>query len=195
MSHSFFFILSMALIYSSFCANNFCYYRKTSNILNQTDENYLKTYSDLNEKKQQCFSLSNSDVNNNLCCFKKADNTCVEYDETLLNSGSIECPKDTKITNNCGLARYYQPMSSDVCTEISLVDGYCCFVQTKNYGNACVRQSEIDEDEKNKITDDVQNYVDKFKENNIDTKIEKVVCDGYYLKYYEIFFLLLAVML
>ena len=192
MSYSYLFILSMILIHSSFSASDFCNYTQNSgDQALKTDNNYLNSYSTTAEKKQACFSLSNSDVNSNKCCFKASDETCVEED----GSTTIECPEDTKITNNCGLARYYQPLTAKVCTEISLVDGFCCFVNTTNYGTACVRQSEIDEDDKNEVTDDVKNYVNKFKANNVDVTIANVVCNGYYLKYYEIFGLLLAVML
>ena len=192
MSYSFLFIISMIIIHSSFCANNFCYYRQKSGVDPiKTDSAYLNSYTNITEKKQACFSLSNSDVNSNKCCFKASDNTCVEDD----GINTYECPEDTKITNNCGLARYYQPLTAKVCTEISLVDGYCCFVNTINYGTACVRQSEIDEDDKTAITDDIKNYVNKFKTGNLDTTVANVECNGYYLKYYEIFVLLLAVML
>ena len=46
------------------------------------------------------------------------------------------------------MASIYQPVTADRCTEISLVDGFYCFIKTNNNGNACIRQKEIDEDEK-----------------------------------------------
>ena len=106
----------------------------------------------------------------------------------------------TQITNNCGMALYYQPQTKEVCTEISLVDGYCCFVKTKSYGNACIRQGEIDEDNKNQITDEMKNAVNRLKDKtkitgDVVVEIESVECEGYYMTFYGLSLLLLAVML
>ena len=104
----------------------------------------------------------------------------------------------TTITNNCGMAKWYQPSSKETCTEISLVDGYCCYVETQRHGNACIRQGEIDEDNKNEITDEMRNAVKRL---NKDTGglgepvIKKVQCKGYYIAFYGLSLLLLAVML
>ena len=89
------------------------------------------------------------------------------------------------------MALYYQPITAETCTEISLVDGYCCFVKTKNQGNACVSQKTIDADKKNEITDDVINYIKKFNLNPAPV-IESVECKGFYEKYYG-FLLLLTI--
>ena len=106
----------------------------------------------------------------------------------------------TQITNNCGMALYYEPQTKEVCTEISLVDGYCCFVKTKIHGNACIRQGEIDEDNKNEITDEMKNAVNRLKDKTKITgdavvEIESVECEGYYMTFYGLSLLLLAVML
>ena len=90
------------------------------------------------------------------------------------------------------MALYYQPITAETCTEISLVDGYCCFVKTTKQGTACVSQKTIDEDKKNEITDDIINYIKKFNPTPI---IESVVCKGSYEKYYGLLLLLtIAVM-
>ena len=105
----------------------------------------------------------------------------------------------TKITNNCGMVLWNQPQKKEDCIEISLVDGYCCYVKTKSYGNACIRQGEIDEDNKNKITDEMKNAVNRLKDKtqigDAVVEIESVECEGYYIAFYGLSLLLLAVML
>ena len=103
----------------------------------------------------------------------------------------------TKITNNCGMVQWFQPTTKEHCTEISLVDGYCCFVKTSSHGNACIRQGEIDEDNKNEITDEMKKAVNRLKKSTIsgNVEIESVQCKGYYIAFYGLSLLLLAVML
>ena len=101
----------------------------------------------------------------------------------------------TKITNNCGMAKWYQPSSKETCTEISLVDGYCCYVETQGHGKACIRQGEIDEDNKNEITDEMRKAVNRLKPATENVEIESVQCKGYYIAFYGFSLLLLAVML
>ena len=106
--------------------------------------------------------------------------------------------ENTVITNNCGMAKWYQPSSKETCTEISLVDGYCCFVETQRHGKACIRQGEIDEDNKNEITDEMRNAVKRLNKGTGVTGepvIKKVECKGYYIAFYGLSLLLLAVML
>ena len=101
----------------------------------------------------------------------------------------------TKITNNCGMVKFNQPTKKEDCTEISLVDGYCCFVVTSSHGNACIRQGEIDEDNKNEITDEMRKAVNRLKPATENVEIESVQCKGYYIAFYGLSLLLLAVML
>ena len=104
---------------------------------------------------------------------------------------------ETEITNNCGMAQWCQPSSKETCTEISLVDGYCCYVKIKDHGTACIRQGEIDEDNKNEITDEMKKAVNRLKKSSItgNVEIESVQCKGYYIAFYGLSLLLLAVML
>ena len=104
---------------------------------------------------------------------------------------------DTHITNNCGMALFYQPTKKGLCTDISLVDGYCCYVVTSTHGNACIRQGEIDEDNKNKITNEMRDAVKRLRTHdvNVDVVITSVECKGYYMAFYGLSLLLLAVML
>ena len=101
----------------------------------------------------------------------------------------------TEITNNCGMVKFDQPTTKEHCTEISLVDGYCCFVKTSSHGNACIRQGEIDEDNKNEITDEMRKAVNRLKPATENVEIESVQCKGYYIAFYGLSLLLLAVML
>ena len=102
----------------------------------------------------------------------------------------------TKITNNCGMVKFNQPTKKEDCTEISLVDGYCCFVVTSSHGNACIRQGEIDEDNKNEITDEMKKAVNRLRtEEPANVAITSVQCKGYYITIYGLSLLLLAVML
>ena len=116
----------------------------------------------------------------------------------------VDCPSagttgsETVITNNCGMAQWCQPSSRETCTEISLVDGYCCYVETENHGKACIRQGEIDEDNKNEITDEMRNAVKRLNKGAVslgEPVIKKVECKGYYIVFYGLSLLLLAVML
>ena len=103
---------------------------------------------------------------------------------------------NTMITNNCGMAKWFQPSLKTTCTDISLVDGYCCFVETENHGNACIRQGEIDEDNKNEITDEMRNAVKRLRTGgSANVVIKSVQCKGYYITIYGLSLLLLAVML
>ena len=117
----------------------------------------------------------------------------------LFQQSICQCPSGTtvtEITNNCGMAQWCQPTKKEDCTEISLVDGYCCFVETTTHGNACIRQGEIDEDNKNEITDEMRKAVNRLRTADpANVVIKSVQCKGYYITIYELSLLLLAVML
>ena len=117
----------------------------------------------------------------------------------LFQQSICQCPSgttETEITNNCGMVQWCQPTKKEDCTEISLVDGYCCYVKT-NHGTSCIRQGEIDEDNKNEITDEMKKAVNRLKKSTItgNVEIESVQCKGYYIAFYGLSLLLLAVML
>ena len=117
----------------------------------------------------------------------------------LFQQSICNCPSgttgDTVITNNCGMAQWCQPNSKQLCTEISLVDGYCCYVETQSHGKACIRQGEIDEDNKNEITDEMRNAVKRLNKGDGEPVIKSVQCKGYYIAFYGLSLLLLAIML
>ena len=194
MSYALFIFLNILLIQLPFSKEG-CTYYITSSTQATTDDNYLKS-SNADENKQACFSLSGA---NNPCCYKKDSSTGKQTCESgpgVSDGGDISCPKASKINNNCGMALFYQPESKEACTEISLVNGYCCFVKTKaasNKGNACLKQDEIDEDEKDEITDYMKDYFRNRLGLNPDDEIVSVACEGSFLKYYGFLMILLSV--
>ena len=117
----------------------------------------------------------------------------------LFQQSICQCPSgttQTEITNNCGMVQWCQPTKKEDCTEISLVDGYCCYVETQDHGKACIRQGEIDEDNKNEITDEMRKAVNRLRTGDpANVVIKSVQCKGYYITIYGFSLLLLAVML
>jgi len=189
MSYAIFIFLNILLIQLPFSNEVGCKYYTASGTEATTGDDYLKG-SNADENKQSCFSLSTASKN---CCYKKDSSnkeTCVERDDT--DPDQI-CPVNSRIHNNCGMALFYQPESKEACTEISLVNGYCCFVKTKNYGKACLKQDEIDEDEKDEITDYMKDYFRNRLGYNPDEEIVSVQCEGSLLKYYGFLMILLSV--
>ena len=128
------------------------------------------------EKKQTCFSLSNTEGNEGTCCLN--GEVCA-----LGTTGT--CPKsNTEVPNNCGMAGIYEPQVSSICKEISLVQGYCCYVKLKKkddtYSSACIRTKKLNKN-KNEATDQITKYVGN------DYTIESVDCHGANIKYYWLF--------
>ena len=175
----------------SSCDDSPCIYKESRNQKenNKTDASFLANLNSEDSKKQKCFSLSNSDVFTNLCCYNKNTKLCAVESTSDTN---IECPHESEIINNCGMASFYQPVTQERCTEISLVDGFCCFIKTKNHGTGCVKKKEIDKDDKNAITDDIKNYL-KGLSNPIDPDdIDSMKCKGSFFDnyFYAILFLI-----
>ena len=190
MSYALFIVLNIILIQLSFSDPTPCKYYENPSISKDTDASYLSSANEENEKKQKCFSLSKSDINTGLCCYNSQDKLC---EQAPASSDPVYCPVTSDIKNNCGMALFYQPVSKEACTEISLVNGYCCFVKTNSRGNACLKQDEIDEDEKDEITDYMKDYFRNRLGINPDTEIKSVQCEGSLLKYYGFLMILLSV--
>ena len=190
MSYGLFIFLNILLIQLPFSTEDACQYYESPSTSKATDANYLSGSNEEDEKKQKCFSLSNSDINTDRCCYNSGTKLCEK--ETGASSG-IQCPQSSEIHNNCGMAKFYQPESKEACTEISLVNGYCCFVKTNSRGNACLKQDEIDEDEKDEITDYMKDYFRNRLGINPDEEIASVQCEGSLLKYYGFLMILLSV--
>ena len=190
MSYALFIFLNILLIQLPFSTEDPCKYKSdasqtASNCPDTNQGNYL-TSSSAHANKQKCFSLSDSDVNSGKCCYDSTNNKCT-------TDPNKDCPEDSDIKNNCGMAKFYRPVSKEICTEISLVNGYCCFVKTKNHGTACLKQDEIDEDEKDEITDYMKDYFRNRLGYNPDEEIVSVQCEGSLLKYYGFLMILLSV--
>ena len=197
MSYALFIFLNVLLIQIPFSEAG-CKYKtdasQTASNCADTDTGTYLTSSNVNENKQKCFSLSKSDVESNFCCYDRSQSKCVTGESEGTSSNS-DCPSPSnpKLRNNCGMAKFYQPVSKEACTEISLVNGYCCFVKTKTKGKACLKQDEIDEDEKDEITDYMKDYFRNRLGLNPDEEIASVQCEGSLLKYYGFLMILLSV--
>ena len=185
------FILYLLLLSFEFILNTGCLYRKTKDGDNlDTDNGYLNGITNTTEAKQMCYSLSHSDAHANQCCYASTGNKCIP-EPTSLGTGE-ECPQATNIANNCGMAGVYQPLTKEICTEISLVQGYCCYIKTKSKGTACIRTKELNKD-KNTVTDQMKQYI---QDNNLNPdEIEFVLCKGNYIKYYWIFIIFAVIFL
>ena len=144
--------------------------------------------------RQKCYSLSNSNANSNLCCF---DGTkCFNSDTYQAN-----CPAKTDyIYNNCGMAYVYEPITSDTCTEISLVQGYCCYIKytiDSTEHTACVRTKELNKN-KNSATSQINDYAQKCKNAHTTTfefEIKDVICHGLFISYFWKFLIFAFILL
>ena len=193
----YFFLLLSLLILSSLAQRQPCKYINNSYSVKTTnDKDYLDKVTG-DEAKQKCFILSKSKENeNNLCCYNEQDKCYLDN-----SPDNEDCPKETVIVNNnCGMAYIYQPVFPGICNEISLVQGYCCFIEYKyskegdteeKTASACVKTKELKKNI-NSSTIQMEDYIKNFKvkkdNNNNDVvykiKIERVVCNQFFLKYF-----------
>ena len=206
MSYSYFLLLIIILFQSTLQYTG-CTYKETvdQTVYSVTNDTYLDSTSGTDAKKQKCHSLSNSDVFDDLCCYsKKSDGkeVCSKINAADV-SGSENCPEETTIPNNCGMAGVYQPADPTICTEISLVSGYCCYVKTTDGKTFCGSRDEMDDDNKNEVPDDVRDYVLNYIEHKpssdthdyTNTKVDSIICEGYNLKLYGLLLLLISMFL
>ena len=149
------------------------------------------------EAKQKCFSYSDSDVFPKQCCYDTDKKLC--DNETTGNN--IDCPKKTVVYNNCGMAGIYQPITSDTCTEISLVQGYCCYANFTDGSSACIRTKELNKN-KNSKTKQMEKYFEDVKDKYNDDgnalsslDFDTVICEGFNLKNYWFFIILTVISL
>ena len=194
-------LFSLILFQQSICTPpNGCSYISSSGETKTTDENFLtQNDADENENIHKCFALASTEDNTNDCCYYK-DTGNKQYCTTDTTLSPVICARTfkSKIANNCGMALFYQPQAPAICTEISLVDGFCCYVDTTNHGKACVRQEKIDEDNKSKITDEIKNEVKRLLIDKDDTsaiEVKSVQCEGTFMTYYGLSLLLLSIIL
>ena len=157
-------------------------------VLNEECNNIdLSNINDDNEKIQKCFSFS--------CCYNETSKNCSEQ-----NNNQKFCPKQIIINNNCGMAGLYQPINETICTEISLVQGYCCYVKFTDNSTSCLRTKELNKKNKNNPTVQMKNYLKLFKEKGnsslaADFDIKEVICKGNFLKYNLMYFIILIITL
>ena len=152
---------------------------------NDAGSSYITGLS-LDEAKQKCFSLSYSEKNSGACCY--STNGCV-----LETPGDDNCPKNTEVANNCGMAGVYQPQTSNICKEISLVQGYCCYVKLKKISDnsisaSCIRTKKLNK-KKNEATDQIITYVGNA------YRIEGVECHGTSTKYFWLLIIITIMLL
>ena len=172
-------LILLTLYHYSFCQNE-CQYKaaRYQEEINKTDANYLKNINSEDSKKQKCFSLSFSNVFNQACCYDTQNKLCT----SLPASSTIQCPEETHIVNSCGMAGFYQPITPERCTEISLVDGFCCYIKTKTLGTACIKKKEIeDDDDKTVLSDDMKTYLQGLNPKVDPSEVELVKCEGSFI--------------
>ena len=153
----------------------------------------LDVYLNGTDAKQRCFDLSNN-FNNPACCYyeDKDKKECVTKSDDM--DSKYICPKDNFIPNNCGLAGIYQPESSTICTEITLVQGYCCYVGVKTGDEtkySCLRTKKLAK-EKNKAPEQITSYVTKIDQKYV---VESCICWNYYLQYFWFLNLIINIIL
>ena len=176
--------LFLFILLFKYIINEGCYYKKNKEDTDWTvtDKTYLNGLSG-DSAKQVCFALSDY-KNDGQCCYEATTNEC------FLNSAGTDtskCPTTSSaVFNNCGMAGIYEPVTSETCTEIALVQGYCCFVKISGGHTACIRTKELNKN-KNSETDQILNYVKKNDENLM---VESVICSGYFLKFHLLLIIL-----
>ena len=190
----------LTLFFSLFALinNESCKYKinKDDNDGTSTNSSTLEGIKDENEKMQKCFSFSNSDIFNHKCCYynNNTNEECVKENSNE-NSNDTKCPEEGKVFNNCGMAGIYMPMTSAICTEISLVQGYCCYAEFSDFSTACIRTKELNKN-KNTATGQMENYLKQVNEQlNKELTIKKVVCKGYNLHHNWIFLIFAVIFL
>ena len=186
------FYLTLFFSLFSLINNDPCKYKENKDDTGtSTNETTLSGINDLNEKMQKCFSFSHSDIFTKKCCYDKTgDGQCVE-EVTGTTTTNIDCPKEGSVYNNCGMAGTYMPLTSAICTEISLVQGYCCYAEFSDGTTACLRTKELNKN-KNTATGQMENYL---KQVNQSLTIKNVVCKGYNLHHYWIFLIFTVIFL
>ena len=158
--------------------NEGCNFTDSNGNILKTNSSYFNiTVNDNREDKEKCFILSNSFVNSGDCCYDVNNKECVLKGN---ENDIIECPKRSIINNNCGTSGIYEPKNSFYCTEIPLVNGYCCFVKFKDGSSSCIRTKVINKVNKNSTTEQINKFIQIHKKN---VEIDFVICNGINLKF------------
>ena len=175
------YIILLIIIINFSHAVDLCYYQQ-----NKDDEDGVKaTSSYLSQNTEDksaaavCHSLSHTPVNTEKCCYDTSGNQCVKYADSMEDGPNYKCPEDTVVNNSCGMAGIYQPIEESVCTEISLVGGYCCFVTSKKdnkNSTSCLRNQKLSKNV-NDITDQIKEALTYGESEFVSMK-----CQGNYMK-------------
>ena len=129
-------------------------------------------------KKKKCFDYSYSAVFQQVCCYDEIQDACTSKS----TGNNISCPIDTTIPNNCGTAGIFEPAHETSCTEIGLVNGYCCYVDFGKYGKSCIKTNKLNDD-KNTATEMIEQYIKKYNDaNKAQAVVTGVICDSHNLK-------------
>ena len=190
------FYLTLFFSLFSLINNEPCIYKinKDDNDGTSTNSSTLEGINDENEKMQKCFSFSNSDIFNYKCCYHK-NNTNEECAKENSFPTDMSCPEEGTVFNNCGMAGIYMPQTSATCTEISLVQGYCCYAEFSDESTACIRTKDLNKN-KNTATGQMKNYLKQVNQKlSLNLEINKVVCKGYNLHHNWIFLIFAVIFL
>ena len=163
-------------------------------------DNDLSAYLDVSndnvdEKKRRCFDLSYN-FGNHICCYNEEIHTCYNMTEDQSSDNDF-CPRKTNIPNNCGLAGLMEPTDSSVCTEITLVQGYCCYVTIKlgdKNLHSCLRTKKLAK-EKKEASEQIKNYIERLKDKDNNYEIGEVVCWNFNLQYFWLSNLIINIIL
>ena len=117
--------------------------------------------SEFNEEK--CLSFSYQ-FNNEICFFKNESGviSCDNITETEFESQANGKYSLSNITNNCGFAGFFEPLSNVSCREVNLVEGRCCYVnytigEEKKIRYSCLRTNKY---KKDKTPEDINDLFD-----------------------------------
>ena len=172
----------------SFGNEKCCFYNSTKRCINKVDSNSTET---TQVDITQDIPITNSDV---IPSDGGADNILLRNAQE--NDNDLKCPEENKLSvpNNCGMAGLYQPKQNATCNGISLVQGYCCYVEMHK-GNdektyACIRTKQLNKDIK-KPSDQIVAYVKKNGGDGI--TIDSVECGQFKLKFYWIQIFILSI--
>ena len=177
-------ILQLIIFLISFSSilSNGCKYINEKDEVSITNANFLDLYKDTSLKRLACYSLSNDTNYTQNCCYDETEQQCIIQEDLSNLKANVSCPTYSLVPNTCGLAYFYQPDFKENCTDISLVNGYCCYAKGKYKGNdwkACIRFNELNDDKKPKSTDIINAISKQLKLTLTDITYE---CNGLYTK-------------
>ena len=192
-------ILVIILFSINYSNQQYCSYNYNYNLTDYLSGNE-------NEFKHKCFSLSNY-FGNEKCCYNTDKNLC--YKEESLKDptdrdgnkfkvddygNKFDCPEIGPVPNNCGMAGVYQPLSNDTCIEISLVQGYCCYIKytiQNDNRTACIRTKKLKKN--NETSDDIIEFIKLIDNKDIDINSVKAECGNTNIKFYWTYSLILYI--